>query len=183
MVKGIKCIILSLFFVLLASCSTRDNLNNSMNSLTQDELTVSDEEESLLETSSADKEAEKEKLKKSIDESVVIADRSSTFFKNLGKEFKNKVKKVEHKKIIIKPVNDYNRDLHNLSDEEIETFFEDIENDEPIEEGKKYDSKSIKVLMENYKNILKVSSACCVSSVSENLKTNGVSKDSFYFEL
>lgn len=179
MVKCVKYIILSLFFITLVSCATKDNSDNSQMKLIQDRL-VSDEEASVYddetsEFNGSEKEKATEKFKKMNETLDVTGNAQSTFLRDF--DTKPKIKKVERKKIIIKPVNDYNRDLHNLSDDEIEAFFEDIESDETLEESKKYDSQSIKVLMENYKNILKTSSACCASGVSENLKMDGISKD------
>ena len=90
-------------------------------------------------------------------------------------QIERQIKKVEIKKTVIKPLIDMRTDPHELTQEEVEDFLDNIEEAGEIEEGKTYTNPNIKYLMENYKNILKTSSVCCVSSIAERLKFNGIS--------
>lgn len=90
-------------------------------------------------------------------------------------QIERQIKKVEIKKTVIKPLIDMRTDPHELTQEEVKDFLDNIEEAGEIEEGKTYTNPNIKYLMENYKNILKTSSACCVSSIAERLKFNGIS--------
>ncbi len=165
MVKVLKNMILSLSVILLFSCATKEEENNSAAKFTiVDENSVQEEVSDIAEQKT---KIVSNNMKDSIDN---ISNGEEITSPN------SRVKKVKYTKIIVKPVKNYNRELHNLSEKEIESFLDDIDNDEPLEDNKNYDSP-VKTLMENYRNILKTSSACCVSSISENLKMSGVPQD------
>ncbi len=93
---------------------------------------------------------------------------------SIYQQLAQQVKKVELKKTIIKPLTDIRYTPHEFTNEEVEDFLINIEKEGQIDESKKYQINSIKYLMDNYKNILKTSSVCCVSSISNQLKENGI---------
>ncbi len=85
---------------------------------------------------------------------------------------KTNTKKVEKKIVLIKPVNDYSKAFHDLSEGEIKSFMDYLaqSDSEALDEGKNYESQGTKVIMENYKNLLSISSMCCSSNLTEELK-------------
>ena len=81
--------------------------------------------------------------------------------------------KVVDKNIIIKPVVNTSDAPVNLSNKEVKNLVKKFfESDKKLVEGRNYKDKSIKVLMENYKNILQTSYSCCIVNISEELKSN-----------
>lgn len=168
-------ILCSLF---LFSCASGNNLNTTKTTSIQTEETIEDssydtEDETLEEDYEEDDEEEEEVNVKEIAHEQLPK-------KRLGdvptyQQIERQIKKVEVKKIVIKPLTDMQTDPHELTKEEVEDFLANIAEAGDIEEGKDYLNPNIKHLMDNYKNILKTSSVCCVSSIAERLKFNGVS--------
>lgn len=98
--------------------------------------------------------------------------------KLLYKQIEKQVKRVETKKILIKPVFNTDRNPIDLSLEEIQDVVDNISSEDEFEEGMEYENKSVMVLMDNYKNILKASYSCCVSNIVDELKMTNVPHDS-----
>nr|MCR5506221.1 hypothetical protein [bacterium] len=175
MIKNFKYLLLSLSFIGLFSCASNNNIDDGKNenqyttevAVYNEEVenTISDEEKQYVE------DLQTENLLESIENS----DSNKNANVPVYQARKKNVKKVETKKILIKPVTNVTSAPYNFSDEEIKAFLEDVENKEGEDEG--YDIKNIKVLMDNYKNILQTSSACCISNMTESFKVNGVSRE------
>ncbi|MBD5405817.1 hypothetical protein HDR59_04710 [bacterium] len=98
--------------------------------------------------------------------------------KLLYKQLEKQVKKVEIKRIIVKPVFNTDRDPVDLSLEEVQDVVDNISSEDEFEDGMEYENKSVMVLMDNYKNILKASYSCCVSNIVDELKRTDVPHDS-----
>ncbi|MDE6224014.1 MAG: hypothetical protein K2M23_00900, partial [Alphaproteobacteria bacterium] len=78
----------------------------------------------------------------------------------------------------IKPVFNTNRNPVNLNLNEIQDVIDSISDEGELEDGAYYDNKTIMVLIDNYKNILKASYSCCIANIIDELKRSNVSKDS-----
>ncbi|MGN0929494.1 MAG: hypothetical protein ACI4N3_02540 [Alphaproteobacteria bacterium] len=98
--------------------------------------------------------------------------------KLLYREIDNQIKKVEIKRTLVKPVYNTNRNPVNLNLDEIQDVINSISDESELEDGIDYDNKTIMVLIDNYKNILKASYSCCVANITEELKRSNISRDS-----
>ena len=169
MVKGLKYFVMSLSVIILFSCASRENTVTSKKEFIKSTIDSyadePDEEYGEIDVSrygaSDEYSAKKGKFKKSNPNTPAY------------QRPENQVKKIEKKKTVIKPVNVYTTESHNFTSDEIKDIFKNIEETEELDENKEYSSKSIKILIDNYKNILETSSACCNSNISENLHMSG----------
>ncbi len=94
----------------------------------------------------------------------------------LFRELEKNVKKVEVKKIVVKPVVDVDMDPVSLSMDEVKDLVDNVSLNIELEDGVKYDEKQLMALIENYKNILQLSYSCCVSNIVQNFKDKNISK-------
>lgn len=98
--------------------------------------------------------------------------------KLLYKELDNQIQKVEIKKVLVKPVVNTNSNPVELQLEEVQDLVDNISEEGEFEDGVEYDDKSIMVLMDNYKNILKTSYSCCVANIVEKMKNSSIPQES-----
>lgn len=98
--------------------------------------------------------------------------------KLLYRELDNQIQKVEVKKVLVKPVFNTNRNPVALKLSEIQDVVDSIVDESTFEDGVIYPDKTLMVLIDNYKNILKASYSCCVANITDELKRSNVSKDS-----
>ena len=181
--RSLKYFVLSLSVILLFSCASskvatvetkeevvQENAENSADLITEEELVEEEEEETQTEIDVsgyvASDEKSVKKTKKNKNGNI-----HTPMYQRVEKEV------VETKKILIKPVTDLTNDTRNFTKEEINTFFNDIKKNNILDESKEYTSESVKILMENYKNILQVSSICCATNITENLKMSGLQSE------
>ena len=174
MKKGLKNFITSLSVILLFSCAQQEPPVDPQERLIQKAIDsfgdVSDEEIGEIDVSKYDASDEKVGKNKK--------NKKSNEYTPMYQRPENQVKKIETKKIVIKPVNTYTNETHNFTSDEIKSFFKDIEETSELEEDKEYSSKSINILMDNYRNILAASTACCDTNISESSKMHGFSEHS-----
>ncbi len=169
--KNIKKLLLTICILFLYSCSSADNIEKSdiatLNSASMRKV-------STIQDTNTDS---------SSDDEPDLYEEMDYTLKNLKQQkgdippyqqLERQIKKVEVKKTIVKPVYNLDKQVHDFTQTEVEDFLDDISEQTELVEDEEYDSKTINLLMENYRNILQTSSACCVSSISEKLKENGV---------
>ncbi len=157
----------------LISCSSVDTKEQNASSLQPVIEASSDYEIDDEEFDDSDEDDEIDTMKKKMEVNDYLKQRRMGDVPTY-QQIERQIKKVEIKKTVIKPVLNYDKEPHNFTADEVSGFLDDIEDTDAIEEGKDYKSKNIKHLMDNYKNILKTSSVCCVSGISEKLRTNGI---------
>ena len=199
MFKSFKYLLLSLSVVGLFSCTSYNRYENTYELNEEETFDSSEEDTDIAEDTDSesvdengdDTEAQEEDSSSDDEEEVkdFVAGKGDTLHQTLENNIEaegntgvplyqmasRNTKKVEKKKLLIKPVMDVSSAPYNFSDEEIEEFIEDVKNYEKEESG--YDIKNIKVLMDNYKNILQTSSACCISNMTENFKVHGIESE------
>ncbi|MBQ8660689.1 MAG: hypothetical protein IJ473_03840 [Alphaproteobacteria bacterium] len=164
--------------VILDSIQTENYNENIVSSDKQpvvniDENEISDFDNNEIEVKVGKEETLREAVKNSVD-------RNNTTGLPIYQEANRQIKKIERKKILIKPLTDLRTEPHNLTDKEISDFIENVKNNNEIDEGKTYSSKEMNTLIENYKNILKTSQACCVSNMTENFKIHNLTQDQIF---
>jgi hypothetical protein len=84
------------------------------------------------------------------------------------------VQRVELKKTVVKPVVETGTDPPIIGRRELEELIKNIETEKALQDGVDYADPNVRVLIENYKNILKASSTCCPSVSIERMKAIGV---------
>ena len=85
--------------------------------------------------------------------------------------------KVEVKTVLVKPVVNAMYDTQTITTADAKNLARSIKDEEVIAQSSKYKNKSIDRLMENYSNITKASSVCCVSNLAANLKKAGLKSE------
>ena len=177
--KSLKYFVLSLSVILLFSCASSQQIeSDSLEELTQDQnmeyvvdeiVEDDDSEETNPEIDISGYVASDEVVSQKGRKNKVANAHTPMYQRN-----NKQVKFIEKKKILVKPITDLSNETHEFTTEEIKAFFKDVEENDILDESKDYSSESVKILMENYKNILQTSSMCCVSNIVENFKMHGL---------
>lgn len=82
--------------------------------------------------------------------------------------------RVEVKTVLVKPVVNTMYETPTITNTQAKILAQNIQDEDIIEQDKKYKDPNIKNLMENYTNITKASSVCCVSNLAGKLRDIGV---------
>ena len=85
--------------------------------------------------------------------------------------------RVEVKTVLVKPVVNTMYDAQPITNKQAKILAENIEDEDVIIQEEKYKDPSLKHLIENYTNITKTSSVCCVSNLAAKLKGVGVNSE------
>lgn len=172
-----KRLFLFLSFIFLASCASKNNVELSVSPQTQNQVIV-EENLSSDEVILDDNVIQEEDL----EDTVEPISKEEKFYSYqpkyegtlLFKELEKRVKKVEVKKIVVKPVVDMDNSPISLSMDEVQELVDNASLNIDLEDGVIYDDKNLMALIDNYKNILKVSYSCCVSTISQKFKDNNL---------